>query len=502
MKIGVLAIQGDFAEHIGMLKRLGVETTEVRLPAQLAGLDGLIIPGGESTTIGKLAVDYQLLEPLRKFGETHAMWGTCAGAIFLSKDARRSQPLLGIMDITVERNAFGRQVNSFEADLDIPELGEGGPYHAIFIRAPIIESVQGSASVLTTLPDGRIIAARQGQMLATSFHPELTQGCPVPPVFSIFNKMTVRSLDFLDLPLLARSRRDFLPLYSARMLTRGSPLGARAMLSYLNPRRYIYTGVASQEGDSLMGQVILKSNETSARLTFLAPTESISHLTLPLLDHLTMQAGEWGAFHLLAEVDENSPFFRSLRQAGFAMYAWQRVWKLPVMDPPDENSTWREVEETDWPAVQSLYGQIIPGLIQPVDALPKQATGMICRPEGNLQAYAAIDSGPAGVWIQPLVPPDSGCGPERLAGLSDWGGRPVYICVRSYQAWLETVLEDMGAEPGPRQAVMVRRLAKLQLVEEKVSAMDKVLVKPIAPVARVLNGEDKPYQAGAKTNEP
>ena len=175
MKIGVLAIQGDFAEHIVMLKRLGVETAEVRLPAQLTGLDGLIIPGGESTTIGKLAEDFGLLEPLREFGKTHAMWGTCAGAIFLSKDARRSQPLLGIMDITVVRNAFGRQVDSFEADLDLPELGEGGPYHAIFIRAPIIESVQGSARIIASLPDGRIIAARQGKMLATSFHPELTQ---------------------------------------------------------------------------------------------------------------------------------------------------------------------------------------------------------------------------------------------------------------------------------------------------------------------------------------
>lgn len=175
MKIGVLAIQGDFAEHIVMLKRLGAETAEVRLPDQLSGLDGLIIPGGESTTIGKLAEDFGLLEPLRKFGKTHAMWGTCAGAIFLSKDARRSQPLLGIMDITVVRNAFGRQVDSFEADLDLPELGAGGPYHAIFIRAPIIESVQGDARVLSTLPDGRIVAARQGKLLATSFHPELTQ---------------------------------------------------------------------------------------------------------------------------------------------------------------------------------------------------------------------------------------------------------------------------------------------------------------------------------------
>jgi 5'-phosphate synthase pdxT subunit len=175
MKIGVLAIQGDFAEHIVMLKRLGVETVEVRLPSHLEGLDGLILPGGESTTIGKLSVDFGLLEPLRKFSETHAIWGTCAGAIFLSKDARRSQPLLGIMDITVERNAFGRQVDSFEADLDISELGESSTYHAIFIRAPIIESVQADARVLVTLPDGRIVAALQGKLLATSFHPELTQ---------------------------------------------------------------------------------------------------------------------------------------------------------------------------------------------------------------------------------------------------------------------------------------------------------------------------------------
>jgi len=175
MKIGILAIQGDFAEHRLMLKRLGVETAEVRLPHQLEGLEGLIVPGGESTTIGKLSVDFGLLEPLREFGRAHAVWGTCAGAIFLSQDARRSQPLLGIMDITVMRNAFGRQVDSFEADLDVPALKPPSPYHAVFIRAPIIESVFGEASVLATLPDGRIVAARHGRLLATSFHPELTQ---------------------------------------------------------------------------------------------------------------------------------------------------------------------------------------------------------------------------------------------------------------------------------------------------------------------------------------
>jgi len=178
MKIGVLALQGDFAEHIAMLKRLKVETAEVRLPEHLQGLDGLIIPGGESTTIGKLANDFGLMEPLREFGQRHAIWGTCAGAIFLSKDISRDQPLLGLMDIKVERNAFGRQVDSFETDLDVPELKEAtgtkNPYHAVFIRAPLIESISGDAKALASLADGRIVAVQQGHLLATAFHPELT----------------------------------------------------------------------------------------------------------------------------------------------------------------------------------------------------------------------------------------------------------------------------------------------------------------------------------------
>lgn len=178
MKIGVLALQGDFAEHVAMLRRVGAEAVEVRLPGHLDGLHGLVIPGGESTTIGKLAVDFELMEPLREFGKRRAVWGTCAGMIFLSKDVGRDQPLLGLMDIVVQRNAFGRQVDSFEADLDIPELkratGSDAPFHAVFIRAPIIESVSGEARILASTPDGRIVAAQQGRLLATSFHPELT----------------------------------------------------------------------------------------------------------------------------------------------------------------------------------------------------------------------------------------------------------------------------------------------------------------------------------------
>jgi 5'-phosphate synthase pdxT subunit len=178
MRIGILALQGDFAEHEVMLRRLGVTPIQVRLPEQLDGLEGLILPGGESTTIAKLAVSYGLMEPLRQFGRQKAIWGTCAGAIFLSRDAHRSQPLLQLMDITVERNAFGRQVNSFEVGLDVPALQQvdpsGKPFRAVFIRAPLIESVQADACVLARLDDGRIVAAQQGHLLATAFHPELT----------------------------------------------------------------------------------------------------------------------------------------------------------------------------------------------------------------------------------------------------------------------------------------------------------------------------------------
>lgn len=177
-KVGVLALQGSFQEHLAVLTGIGVQAVEVRLPEQIHDLDGIIIPGGESTTIGKLAVDFDLLEPLRDFGRKKAIWGTCAGAIFLSKDAHRNQPLLELMDITVDRNAFGRQIASFETELDIPALevisSTPAPFPGIFIRAPLITAVEGEAEALAKLPDGRIVAARQGYLLATAFHPELS----------------------------------------------------------------------------------------------------------------------------------------------------------------------------------------------------------------------------------------------------------------------------------------------------------------------------------------
>ena len=175
LTIGVLALQGAFIEHVKMLERLGAHAREVRLPSDLDGLDGLIIPGGESTTIGKLLVHYELLEPLRKLVDSgFPIYGTCAGTILLAKDiGGLDQPLLATMDLVVKRNAFGRQLQSFETDLKIAGLGEE-PFRAVFIRAPAISSVGAGVDVLASLESGAIVAARQGSLLVSCFHPELT----------------------------------------------------------------------------------------------------------------------------------------------------------------------------------------------------------------------------------------------------------------------------------------------------------------------------------------
>ncbi len=178
---GVLALQGDFREHMEMLRQVGASVREVRLPEHLTNLSGLIIPGGESTTIGKLAVAYGLMEPIQRMArEGLPIWGTCAGMILLARAVDCEQPVLGLMDLIVRRNAFGRQVESFEADLSIPALDTvaspeemGRTFHAAFIRAPYIESVGPKATVLARLDNGIIVAAQQGNLLATAFHPEL-----------------------------------------------------------------------------------------------------------------------------------------------------------------------------------------------------------------------------------------------------------------------------------------------------------------------------------------
>lgn len=173
--VGILALQGDFREHREVLERMGRRVVEIRKPAQLEGIDALIIPGGESTTIARLILSNGMQAPIRKFcASGRPVWGTCAGAILLARKVDNlDRPGIEVMDIAVRRNAFGRQVDSFEADLDIAGM-EGPPFRAVFIRAPLIEGVDPGVEVVARLQDNTIVAARQGNLLATSFHPELT----------------------------------------------------------------------------------------------------------------------------------------------------------------------------------------------------------------------------------------------------------------------------------------------------------------------------------------
>jgi 5'-phosphate synthase pdxT subunit len=175
MRIGVLASQGAFAEHIAALNKLETEAVPVRLPGELKGLDGLIIPGGESTTIGKLLASYQMTEEIIALVRRGmALFGTCAGMILMAKEiSGNNMAPLGLMNIAVKRNAFGRQVDSFETELKIPALGET-PFHAVFIRAPKIETCGNGVEVLARLDDNTVVAVRQEKLLATAFHPELT----------------------------------------------------------------------------------------------------------------------------------------------------------------------------------------------------------------------------------------------------------------------------------------------------------------------------------------
>ena len=175
MKVGVLALQGTFIEHIGILRQLGVEAPPIRLPNELDTLDGLIIPGGESTTMLRLMESFELIQPVREMARDGlAIWGTCAGMVLLAKSVSNYEmETLGLMDTMVRRNAFGSQIDSFEADLEIPLLGKE-PFHAVFIRAPIIKDAKPGVEILSRLPDSTIVVARQNRLLACAFHPEFT----------------------------------------------------------------------------------------------------------------------------------------------------------------------------------------------------------------------------------------------------------------------------------------------------------------------------------------
>jgi hypothetical protein len=285
--------------------------------------------------------------------------------------------------------------------------------------------------------------------------------------------MPPRPLDLLDLPTLYHYRAEAVSLDSTRLLTRGNPLGAAGFLSDFNPARHLYTAISQEKETTLLGGVIQTNGDAFARLVYLAPGSDLTHAGLPaLIEHLCAEAGKWGAFHVLAESDEGSDAFPALRVAGFSVYAWQRIWDVSHITPGESPRDWASTQSVNLPAVQSLYHQIVPPLLQPVEPAPKSAAGMVCGESSR--CYANITSGVHGIVLTPLIHPEATGVAIKLGSLlnqlPDRRGRPVYICVRSYQAWLEPAIEDLGGKAAPRQAVMVKHLAHMIKEEQTVRA--------------------------------
>lgn len=291
--------------------------------------------------------------------------------------------------------------------------------------------------------------------------------------------MSVRPFDWRDLPALYRCRNRSVFLDSALILTRGPMLTPGALLSYLAPSIGVFTAIANGNEENkhpLIGQVSHPLDNNSAHLAYLTPEEALeASQLLELLDYLVAVSGERGALRLLADIDEQSGAFESLRHGGFATYTRQRIWRLgskTIGGPP--SPSWRSIGERDLISVKSLYNNLVPGIVQQIEPFPLHPRGMVCQQEDELLAYVELRVGHQGIWVQPFVHPDV----QDVRGLLDeliqslpagilptyTRPRPVYFCVRSYQAWLEPAIEELGTSAGPRQAVMVKHLAIPQKV--------------------------------------
>jgi len=321
--------------------------------------------------------------------------------------------------------------------------------------------------------------------------------------------MNIRTFDWRDLPTLQRYRQQSVFLNSVQVLTRGPVLLSGALLSSLAPGMGIFTSVSVAGGDAnpvIIGQIMRSSGAPCAQLTFLTPEKALASDGLaPLLDYLSVQAVETGAFHLVADVDEQSAAFDALRQAGFAIYARQRIWRL-AGQPVGESKpfSWRVAKDQDLIAVRSLYNNLVPGLVQQVEPFPAdRLRGLVYGKGSDILAYVELKYGSRGVWAQPFIHPDAEEAAEYLAGLFQnlphRNSRPVYVCVRSYQFWLEQAIGEMGAEPGPRQAMIVKHLAVAQKAARAfaVPAIESGHPEASAPIAH-----SQVYQYESAVGEP
>lgn len=263
------------------------------------------------------------------------------------------------------------------------------------------------------------------------------------------------------------------PFDTIQQITRGNPLRARAFLDYLNPVKGVYTALVEEDSKILLtGQVTHTGNSRSSNLSFISPGRGMnSEHFLPLLEFLIDQAGRWGTFHFLVETDEHSNSFDTFKGAGFSVYSWQRVWKFKpgstIQIPTENTQLWTPAVDRDQIAIRGLCQLLIPALVQPVEnVFDKKVAGWVCRSDCNLIGYADIIQGSEGIWVQPYIHPEAEhvdlilC--DLLNQLQQKSPKTVSICVRSYQAWIESALEELPVLASPRQALMVKHLALLQ----------------------------------------
>lgn len=332
----------------------------------------------------------------------------------------------------------------------------------------------------------------------------------VPAVIEIVNKrkngvgkISVREFGWHHLFTLYRYRHQVLSLDSELFLTHGGPVSPASMLMGLNPTRGISMGVCSSTNGepALIGQMLYTPGERSAHLSFLAPASACDSPSLPtLLDYFAVQAGARGAFHLLAELEEQHPAFVVLRRAGFSVYAWQRIWRFPL--PADARGgdmrLWRYGRAVDEPNVRSLYQLLVPPLVQAAEPLSDHVSrGLVYRQGDEVMAFVEAVYGPKGIFLHPIIHPDVGNVTELLADLVHnlpmRLGRPVYLSVRSYQAWLETSLQQLDGEFATRQALMVKHLVKSQRVEAlspRLAVMENRQAEPASIVPSIYHSKN------------
>lgn len=306
--------------------------------------------------------------------------------------------------------------------------------------------------------------------------------------------MRIRPFDWRDIPTLHRYRDRCVILHSSLVLTRGRLFLPRAMLSTFTSATGIVTSVCSDgsEDDMLIGQSAHSAGSQFAQLTFLAPESGLDSSDLPvLLEDLGAHMAERGAYRLIADVDESASAFEVLRRLGFAIYSRQRIWKLTNLPPISATYAWQPVTDMDTIEVSSLYHNVVPGLVQQVEPEPgDRQHGLVYRQKGELLAYAQLTYGHLGIWIQPIFHPDAQNLDELMASLISnlpiRLSRPVYVGIRSYISWLEPILEDLGAEAGPRQAVLVKHLTAPKKVMRPVTlpALEGGHPEVSAPIAR------------------